>query len=411
MGVGRADHDILVDGGVVEAFFQQLGARQRSAALDVGGVARAERNVAGGVFVKQRVIEQHAAAVDGAGRRDERDLADAVGVLVGGQQFGQQGGVFLGPVLDDFAVLKGDVPALDELPVVGVGFGAVDDAVDAGTVRRAKYFLGRDVGDELDATLRLAGRALPGGVLRQADGQVGAVAAGDVHAVEVPGVELVAAGRRFGDMFTPGGDGVAGGDAADVKNHFPQFFHRFLDGQVGEHLGRPAGGRHRDDAPLHAVVHRVLLPGFHGGAARQVDAVDLAGVQPRQSLGVRRMDGQRAAAVGVLGIVEIAAQLIGFELAEVAFLRKFHVQAGELVVLPPDDDVLGAGFIPGAHAGVGKRRHSDRAAHDKVLARAHVDAHLDDKIGIQLQILLVHGCKLLFVLFIFLSIHHLPPKV
>ena len=35
-------------------------------------------------------------------------------------------------------------------------------------------------------------------------------------------------------------------------------------------------------------------------------------------------------------------------------------------------------------------RHGDRAADDKVLARLNIDTDFDDKIGIQLQIMLVH---------------------
>src|SRR5699024_2952568 len=57
---------------------------------------------------------------------------------------------------------------------------------------------------------------------------------------------------------------------------------------------------------------------------------------------------------------------------------------------------LGPRPIPGAHTGVGKLRHGDRAAHDEILAGLHVDAHLDDEIRIQLQILLVHDFALLF---------------
>ena len=40
---------------------------------------------------------------------------------------------------------------------------------------------------------------------------------------------------------------------------------------------------------------------------------------------------------------------------------------------------------------MGKVRHRDRAADDKVLARAHIDAHLDDKISVELEEVLVHG--------------------
>ena len=103
------------------------------------------------------------------------------------------------------------------------------------------------------------------------------------------------------------------------------------------------------------------------------------------------MDGQRAAAVRVLGIVEVAAQLVGLHGGQIFFVGHFHVQAGQLVVLPADNDGLGTRLITCADAGMGEVRHRDRAAHDKILPRAHIDAHLNDKVGIQLQKVLVHG--------------------
>ena len=283
------------------------------------------------------------------------------------------------------------MPAFDELAVVGVGLGAVDDAVGALTVGCAENFLGGNVGDKLNAALGLAGCTLPGGVVGQADGQVGAVGAGHVDAVEIQLVHVVAAGLRLGDVLLPCGDRVAGGDAADVKNQCPQFFNSLVDRQFGEYLGGPARGGHSGHAPLHAVVHRVLLPGLEEVAAGQVDAVQLARIETGQRLGVLGVDGQRAAAVRVLGIVEVAAQLIGLHGGQIFFVGHFHVQSGELVVLPADNNGFCARLISRADAGMGKVGHRDRAADDKVLARAHIDAHLDDKISVELEEVLVHG--------------------
>ena len=75
-------------------------------------------------------------------------------------------------MLHDNTVLEGDMPALDQLAVVGVGLRAVDDAVCALAVGRTENLLGGNVGDELNAVLGLAGRALPGGVVGQTDGHV-----------------------------------------------------------------------------------------------------------------------------------------------------------------------------------------------------------------------------------------------
>src|SRR5699024_5037422 len=137
-------HHVLVDGRVVQPLFQQLGAGHAAAACNVGGVAGAKGDVAGGVLVKQGVVEQHAAFADGAGGRHQSKLADAAGVLVGGEQLAQQVGVFLGAVLHHLAVPEGHMPAVDQLAVVDVGPGTVNDAVDPVAVGRGEHLLGGD---------------------------------------------------------------------------------------------------------------------------------------------------------------------------------------------------------------------------------------------------------------------------
>ena len=294
------------------------------------------------------------------------------------------------------------MPALDQLAVVGVGLRAVDDAVDPLAVGRTEDFLGGDVGNELNAALGLAGRAFPSSVIGEADGQVGAVGARHTDAVEVQRVHVVAAGFCHSDMLLPRADGVAGGDAADVKDQCPELFDGLVNGQVGENLGRPARRGYGGDAPLDAVVHRVLLPRLHEGAAGKVDAVQLARIQPGQCLRVFGVDGQCAAAVRVFGIVEVAAQLVGLHGDQVVLGGHFHMQAGQLVVLPADNDALGTGLIARADAGMGEVWHRDRAADDKILARADIDAHLDDKISVKLEVVLVHGAApfILYILFV-----------
>ena len=352
--------------------------------------------MAGSVLVKQRVEEKHTAPVDGAGGGHQRNFTDAVGVFVSGKQLCQQARVLFRAVFHHLAILEGHVPALNQLTVVHIGFGAVHHTVHTVAVRRAENFLGGHVGNEFDTFFRLAGSPLPGGILGQPHRQIGAVAAGDVHPIQIPGVELVTAGGRLGHMFFPGGDRIPGGDAANVKDNFPQFFHRLIHRQFREDLGRPPRRRHSRHTPLDTIIHGVFLPGFQEGAAGQVDSVDLTGVQPGQCLGIFGMDGQRTAAIRVLGVIQVAAQLVGLQIAQILLPGQFHMQAGKLIILPPDDDLLGTGLIPGAHTGVGEVRHGDRAAHNKILAGPHIDAHLDDKIRIQLQILLVHSWFLLF---------------
>ena len=282
------------------------------------------------------------------------------------------------------------MPAFDELAVVGVGLGAVYHTVHPVPMGRTEHLLGGHVGDELRPVFRHAGRPLPGGVLRQTNDHIGAVGAGQMHPVQLPCVQLILAGFGLCHMLLPRANRVAGGDAADLKNQLPQLFHGLLFGQVGEHLHRPRRGRDGRHAPLYPVVHGVLVPRFEEIAAGQRYPVQLARIQTGQRLGVVGVDGQQAAAVRVLGVVQPAAQLAGLELAQVCLGGVLHVQPGERVILPPHDDPLGPRLVPGADAGVAEVRHGHRAADDEVLAGLHIDAHLDDEISVKLEISLIH---------------------
>ena len=70
----RADHEVDVDLAVVDARDVLVADGEREAA--------AERDVAGGVLVEQRVVEDGAERADAALAVDERDLAEAGGAVV-----------------------------------------------------------------------------------------------------------------------------------------------------------------------------------------------------------------------------------------------------------------------------------------------------------------------------------------
>ena len=90
---------------------------EKDATLGGAGIAGTEGDVAGRIFIEQGAVEQRTAAVDGTGSGHEGHFADAAGTGVGVQQLPQQLRPLLGPVLDDLAILKGDMEALDELAV------------------------------------------------------------------------------------------------------------------------------------------------------------------------------------------------------------------------------------------------------------------------------------------------------
>ena len=75
-----------MDDAVVHTVGQQFLLRHGRTALYSAGVTLTEGDVAGRVLVEQRIVEQNAPPVDGAGRRHQRDLADAAGAFIGVQQ-------------------------------------------------------------------------------------------------------------------------------------------------------------------------------------------------------------------------------------------------------------------------------------------------------------------------------------
>ena len=266
-----------------------------------------------------------------------------------------------------------------------IGLGAVDHAVHLVLVGGGEHFLGGDVGQEADPLFAAGSGALPDGAVGQAHGQVGAVGALKVDRFQVQGVHLVLQHGQTVQMGLPGPHGVAAGDAAGVEDQLPQLFHRLVFGEVGKELLRPGGGGHGRDGPLHPVVHGVAAPGHQGLAAGGVHPADLAGVQPGQGFGVAGQQAQHADAALALGVVQIAAQDVGLDVAQGLLGALFHADAGESVVRPVHPDVPGAGVEGAGRAQAGQGGGRQGRGDDEGLARLDVDADPNDEAGIFLQ--------------------------
>ena len=385
MAVLGTHHDVLVDGGLVHAPGQQLVLAQAGAILGGAGIAGTKGDVTGGVLIEEGAVEQRAAAVDGAGRRHQRHFADAPCALVGVQQPAQKLRALVCTVLHDAAILEGDMEALDELAVEDVGLGAVDDAVHLVLVGCGEDLFGGDVGQEDHALFTDAGSTLPGSLVGDADGQIRAVAALEMDALEVEGVHLVLQAGQTVEVGLPLVDGVAARHAADIENELPEL----LDGrclvQLREHLFCPRGAGHGGDGPLDAVVHGVLAPRSHELALTGVHPADFRAVQTGVDFRVIGEDMQHADPALTLGVVEIAAQLPGLEIAQGFLAAQFHPAAGNVVVAPIHQHVTGAGLVGTAHAQTGQRCGLEAAVDDKGLARLGIDTHPDDEIGIFFQ--------------------------
>ena len=304
------------------------------------------------------------------------------GTLVGIQQPTQQVSALLCPMLNDLAILKCDMEALDELAIEHIGLCAVNDAIHLILVGSSEHFLGGDVGQEEHALFALASGALPNRLFGQTHGQVGTVAALKVDALQIKSIHLLAQTGQAVQMCLPLIDGVTAGHAADIKDELPQLLDGGIRFQLGEHLLCPGGAGHGGNGPLHPVVHGVFPPGSHKFPVDGVHTADLGTIQTSVDLGVIRNEVQHADTALALCVVEVAAQLVGLAVGQGFLAAQLHPGAGYGIVAPVHLNITGTGLEAAAHAQAGQRGSLQRAADDHGLARLRVHAHPDDKVSV-----------------------------
>ena len=226
--------------GVVEPLFLQLRTLHLRAALDTLGIRLAEGKMAGGVLVKERVVEQEALVGNGAVVRNKRDLAEIRGALVHGDGGSEELLAPVGAAVNDPAVPDRKADAVDDVSVVHERHRGADRAVDAGFERSGEDLLRGHVGDKAlpGRTHGAAGR--PQVRFRQLDRKVGAEGIGVVQGLEVQGVERVPAPLKRRQMLLPAFDRPAvAADAHGGKDRVPELRLRVVRIQSGKDLLRP----------------------------------------------------------------------------------------------------------------------------------------------------------------------------
>lgn len=256
--IRRADHEILVDHGVVHAERAHLLERAVRVVADGIDEAHAEREVAAGVFIKQRIVKQDARLVDGAVIRHERALAKVGRAFVHGDELLQQGLVRARVRLDGAAVLEADGEILDELALVRQRLRRIDNALGLAALRRNEALLRGQVGVKIAAADRVLPAAAKLRLGDHADGEVRAVGCMVLQRRDAEAVEVVAARLQVSIVRVPRGDGVVV-HAAGVQNCLPELFDSAGLRLVGEHLFRPRHAGHGRDAPLVAALHLVAV--------------------------------------------------------------------------------------------------------------------------------------------------------
>ena len=221
--------------------------------------------MAGGVFVKEGVVEQDAALGDGAVLRHQGALAQVGGAFVHGNHGGKGFLALLRHGLHCLAVFKADIEILNQLALVGQGLGGIDNALRQPSLGRDEALLRGNVGVEENSLEALFSAAAEPSLGHHAHGQVGAVVCPVVEAGNVEAIEVIAPSLQPGIVLLPGLHRVSihpGG----VKNRLPQFLHRLIPAQLRKQLLGPGHTGDGGNAPLLPVLPTLDIRAQNGVA-------------------------------------------------------------------------------------------------------------------------------------------------
>lgn len=132
--------------GVIDADLVELFLGHVLKALHALVKAEAERQMAGGIFIEERIVEEQAGLMDRRLLRHERALAKIVAALVHADDLLENILSLFGLNFHGAALFKADGEVFDELPLIGEGLRGVHDALGGAAVGRGENFLGRHVG-------------------------------------------------------------------------------------------------------------------------------------------------------------------------------------------------------------------------------------------------------------------------
>ena len=345
--------------------------------------------MAGGVLVKEGVVEQEVLVGNRAVVGDQGRFAEVGRSLVHGDG-GFQG--LLSPLragLHDFALLHHEAELVDDVAVVDQRHGGIDHAVGPGFQGGGEDLLRGDVGDIGPPRQGPVPAALPDVALGELHRQVRAQGIGIVQGFQTQGVQLLQAALQGFQVLPPALHGLpVAGDADGGENRVPESRHGLRLPLVRENPGGPGGDGNGGDAPGEAAAHLEAVKILEGLAAGPLGPDDALGVHPLQILRVRGGDGQVRRALQGL-VIEKMPPPEGHGVEDL--LRRVEVfHPGHGVVGPVHHHLGAPGVIRLLGAEAGKRSALHRGGNDHPLAGAGVQAHPDQQAGVFAE-LVFHG--------------------
>ena len=355
--------------------------------VDGVGKAHAQGQVAGGVLVKEGVVEQQAGLADGAVVGHQGALAQVGAALVHGDELGEQVVVLVGVPLHRLALMEANPEAVDKLALVGQGLGGVDHALGPAPLGGDETLLGGDVGVEDDAPEAGLAAAAEMSLGDHAHGKLGAVGAVVMELLYAQAVEIFAAAAQVLIVGLPGGHGVVvhpGGG----ENGLPQLLHGLGGPQLREQLLGPRLAGDGGDAPL-VLVLQLVPEGLDDGIPLLLGLGHLLLVDALQAVGI--VGDEVDAAGNVVHIVLPAGQLIVSDGAQGGEAGVAVVELLEGLVVPVHHHLLGLAAVALLHHHGHELRLIQLGDDENLLARLHVDAAAGDEAGILTQNRLLHG--------------------
>ena len=375
-----------MDQALVGAARRQVFRAHHVAAANALGIGLAERDVAGGVLVEQRVVEQQPAGRDRRGIRHQRHLAETARALVRVQHLRQHVAAFAGGRVDDTALLETHRNVLDQRALVGERLGAGDMAGDAVLVRRGEHLFRRDVRIADDAVLGRRGAAFPLMVVGEADGQVGAGTDEAQRRIALVVQELGAGMQRL-VVLAPGGDRIDEVDARGGEDRIPEFRHRDFFGLVREDGACPCRRREGGNRPVDVEAGDQFQRRHVGLGAGAVGARHFVGILTGEQRRVFAGDGEprRAVAEGGRHAVEEPARGD----VETAVRRVAIAHQRRLLVREQRRHQRGAGLVGVLGDPPHQRQGVERRGHHQFLARLQAEANANGHFAQPVELLLV----------------------
>jgi len=363
------------------------------------GEAHAERQVARGIFIEQRVVEEQAGFADGRVVGDERALAEIAAALVHGDDLGQKRLVFLRVPFLSPALMEADPEAVDQLALVGQGLGRIDDALGLTAHRGNEALLRGNVRVEIDVLQAHLAAAAELRFGNHADCEIGAVGARVVQGADREPVQVAAALGQILVVLLPGRDGVIR-HAARRKNGLPQLFLGLRRAQLREELLGPGPARHGRDAPLIFVLDLIAVF-FHDGIPLLLGLGHLLLIDAAQTVGI--LGEQIDAAGDDIDIMLPACLFVVGELGHGGKTLAADVDFLQRLILPVHNDLFGAEPVTFLHNHFDELRLVQFRKNKDFLPLLDIDTALSDEPCVFSEHRFFHGDSPVSIKFCLLS--------